>query len=64
MDIALPDKKVDIEIDGEAFHKNKEKDKQRDDFLKSEGWKVIRIPAKWVSNNEYKEVLNNELKLY
>jgi len=64
LDIALPDKKVDIEIDGEAFHKNKEKDKQRDDFLKSEGWKVIRIPAKWVSNNEYKEVLNNELKLY
>jgi len=61
LDIALPDKKVDIEIDGEAFHKNKERDQKRDDFLRSEGWNIIRIPVRDVSTNKFTETLNREI---
>lgn len=43
LDFAHPEAKVNIEIDG-ATHKNKvESDKTRDVFMRSIGWKVIRI---------------------
>lgn len=46
MDIAFPEWKVDIEIDG-IFHDApdaRERDKVRDYLLKSIGWTVVRIP--------------------
>jgi hypothetical protein len=46
MDIAFPDSKLDVEIDGTKFHKSIEqltKDKIRDSVLKLSGWTVIRI---------------------
>lgn len=46
VDIAFPRKKVVIEIDGARWHKDKNKQKKRDKFLRSLGWKVFHIPAK------------------
>jgi Protein of unknown function (DUF559) len=43
LDFAHPEAKVNIEIDG-ATHKHKtESDATRDSFMRSAGWKVIRI---------------------
>ena len=47
-DFAFPQLKIDIEIDG-ATHKQdkiKEIDKKRDEYSKSLGWRVFRIPAR------------------
>lgn len=47
IDIAWPRLKYGVELDGWEFHKDKlERDKKRDDFLKSHGWKIYRIPSK------------------
>lgn len=49
LDFAIPELKIDIECDGEYWHTTKEfieKDKNRDDFLKSIGWTVLRFPGK------------------
>lgn len=44
LDIALPELKIDIEYDGKIYHMfSKERDKQRDQIIKSLGWKIIRI---------------------
>ncbi|MFV9511794.1 endonuclease domain-containing protein [Tepidibacillus sp. LV47] len=48
IDIALPQNKIAIECDGHQFHSSKEakeRDKRKDKFLRSKGWKVIRIPG-------------------
>ena len=48
IDFAWPDKKLAIEIDGdqhERFSSYKERDIKKDNLLKSNGWKVLRI--KW-----------------
>lgn len=38
--------KIDIEYDGWYWHKNKQvEDRKRDEFLKSQGWKVLRIKS-------------------
>lgn len=39
--------KVDIEYDGWYWHKNRQKeDRRRDEFIKSQGYKILRIKAK------------------
>lgn len=43
LDIAIPSLKLDIEYDGEHWHKNKDKDIKRDDELLNLGWKTIRV---------------------
>jgi very-short-patch-repair endonuclease len=35
--------KINIEIDGSSHRGREEKDAERDAFLRSRGWKVIRI---------------------
>jgi len=47
LDIAIPKLKVDIEVDGKHWHGGS-KDEKRDEYLKTHGWKVIRVPAKFV----------------
>lgn len=45
----LVDKLLVVEVDGAAYHSSPEaveRDKQRDDFMKGEGFEVLRIPAK------------------
>jgi hypothetical protein len=48
LDIAIVTKdfKIDIEYDGWYWHKNKSKeDRKRDEYLKSQGWKILRIKS-------------------
>ena len=49
LDIALfiDDKKIDIEYDGWYWHQNKKKDRARDEFLKSNGWRILRIKGSY-----------------
>jgi len=48
MDLAFPyvtePGGIDFEIDGKAWHQDTEKDMNRDEVLKSNGWIVVRIP--------------------
>ena len=37
--------KIDIEYDGVYWHQDEQKDRRRDEFLKSEGWKILRIKS-------------------
>lgn len=62
LDFAILDKKIDIEIDGELHfkdEKSQERDKIRDDILKSELWKVIRI--RWKT---YKKLSNENQQIF
>ena len=46
LDFSIPEKKIDIEVDGDQHYldiKIAESDIRRDDFLKENGWDVIRI---------------------
>lgn len=46
IDIAFPDQKLAIELDGDYWHstkKNRQRDKMKDSILKREGWSIIRI---------------------
>lgn len=47
LDIALflYDKKIDIEYDGWYWHQDKEKDRRRDEIVKSQDWCVLRIKS-------------------
>ncbi len=47
-DFAFPELKIDIEIDGATHQSEKVKaiDKRRDEYSKERGWKVLRIDAK------------------
>jgi len=35
--------KIDLEYDSWYFHKDKQKDRRRDEFVKSHGWKILRV---------------------
>ena len=43
IDIAFPDKKVGIEFDGEAFHRDFAKDRRRINALESLGWRIVSV---------------------
>ena len=46
LDFAIVDKKINIEVDGSQHYNNIkviESDKRRNEFLKSDGWDIIRI---------------------
>lgn len=67
LDFAIVDKKIDIEIDSEYHHSLPDripKDKRRDKFMKSLGWKVIRIPSQQVSREIIIEQLDKILYTY
>jgi very-short-patch-repair endonuclease len=38
--------KIDVEYDGWYWHKDEQHDRRRDEFLKSQGWKVLRIKSR------------------
>jgi len=61
-DFAFVDKKVDVEVDGGTHTQPNviKIDKRRDDWSKSNGWKVIRFSAKRVKENVDECI--NELK--
>lgn len=46
VDLAIPEKKVAIELDGHEFHKSREQrtyDAKRERYLQRQGWQVIRF---------------------
>ena len=55
--------KLAIEIDGSVHNNTKEYDDEKDAFLKSAGFSVLRLPAKLVEQNieEAVEMIINEL---
>lgn len=62
LDFSIPDKRIDIEIDGCQHHLDKrikESDIRRDQYLKELGWDIIRI--KW---SDYQKLNEDEKKDY
>ena len=62
LDIALfiDDKNIDIEYDGWYWHQDLQHDRRRDEFLKSNDWKIIRIKGshKIPTENQLQEAIN------
>jgi len=47
LDIAIPDKKINIEYDGDYWHKNPgQREEPRDTIIEKKGWIVLRITEK------------------
>ena len=60
LDFAIPELKIDVEIDGEQHYADKrivESDKRRNEYLEGLGWKIIRI--RW---SVYKKLKDKEEK--
>lgn len=52
IDFAIPDKKIVIECDGEAWHKlGNSRDRKRDAVLRKLGWKILRFRGQEILNN-------------
>lgn len=51
IDWAIVGSKLAIECDGEHWHKDKDKDAQRDAFLAGHGWTVLRFTGKEIKAN-------------
>jgi very-short-patch-repair endonuclease len=45
IDIAQPERKIAIEVDGSYWHRDKLKKRRRNYCLKTLGWTVIHVPA-------------------
>lgn len=43
LDIAIVEKKINIEYDGSYWHQDKERDRKRDLLLQKHGWTVVRV---------------------
>lgn len=62
LDFCIPNKKIDIEIDGDQHYLDKKivnSDIKRDKYLKDRGWDIIRI--KW---SDYKKMSVSDKKVY
>ena len=52
LDFAIPELKIDIEVDGEHYHKiGNAHDRKRNWALRNRGWKIIRFRGNEVRNN-------------
>lgn len=52
LDFAIPDLKIDIECDGEPWHKDgNDHDRKRNWYLRNQGWKILRFKGKEIKNN-------------
>lgn len=63
VDVAFPDAKVAIEVDGWAFHSDSEtfvKDRQRQNAIALLGWQVLRFT--WLDLAEYPDRVIAEIK--
>jgi len=59
LDFAWPEKKKDIEIDGDQhqrFEEYKKRDIRKDEFLLQNGWKILRIKWTDMFNNTKEEI--------
>ena len=54
LDFAFPSLRLDIEADGEYWHKNRrDQDQKRDEYLKNCGWVVLRFNEKDLKDVKY-----------
>ena len=44
--------KIVVEVDGKEFHKNKNEDKERDQYLNRQGFTVLHFEAKMALRND------------
>ena len=52
LDFAIPDLKIDIEVDGEAWHKKgNSHDRKRNWFLRGKGWSILRFRGKEIKED-------------
>lgn len=52
LDFAIPELKIDIEVDGLEYHKiGNSRDRKRNWFLRNRGWKIIRFKGEEIKNN-------------
>lgn len=52
LDFAIPELKIDIETDGEHYHKKgNAHDRKRNWALRNKGWKIIRFRGKDIKDN-------------
>ena len=52
LDFAIPELKIDIECDGEVWHKiGNHKDRKRNWVLRKKGWKVLRFRGNEILGN-------------
>ena len=57
IDLAVPEKKVAIELDGHEFHKSREQrtyDAKRQRYLQRQGWQVIRFTGTEIYEDVFK----------
>lgn len=60
LDFVWFEKKKVIEIDGEQHLRDKDqqrRDKEKNDLLEKEGWKLLRLDWKWVFHNTKEAIL-------
>ena len=52
LDFGIPELKIDIECDGECWHKDgNSRDRKRNWFLRNNGWKIIRFKGEEIKTN-------------
>lgn len=69
IDFALPNSKIALEVDGRYWHGKllltsrqayqKERDFQKDNSLRLQGWKVIRVSERTLNSDNLSEILNH-----
>lgn len=48
-DFSIPSHSLLIEADGEYWHRDAEKERTRDEYLKSLGWKILHLPGRLIT---------------
>lgn len=51
VDFAILSSRLVIEADGEYWHRNKDKDAQREKIIKSQGWRILRFSGTQIKKN-------------
>lgn len=64
LDFYFPEKKIDLEIDGQQHRFRQDEDFERDEFLKGEGITVYRIPWKSINDDLGKQYITEEIQKF
>lgn len=64
LDFYLPEKNVDLEIDGKQHHKRKESDKIRDEYLTENDYHIYRIKWKNINTKKGKLYIEEEINKF
>jgi hypothetical protein len=57
LDIAVPSLKIDLEYDGSYWHQDDKFDSERDDKIKSKGWKIYRFRDRIPTEEEIRNII-------